>query len=38
MLLLIAGKIRVGGKLMPAFAEKLTSTDIDAILDYMQSK
>jgi len=36
--LLIAGKIRVGGKLMPAFAQKLTSTDIDAILDYLQSK
>jgi mono/diheme cytochrome c family protein len=36
--LLIAGKIRVGGKLMPSFAQKLTSTDIDALLDYMQSK
>ena len=36
--LLIAGKIRVGGKLMPAFAQKLSSTDIDAILDYLQSK
>lgn len=35
---LIAGKIRVGGKLMPAFAKKLTSSDIDAVLDYMQSK
>jgi mono/diheme cytochrome c family protein len=36
--LLIAGKIRVGGKLMPAFGKKLTSADIDALLDYMQSK
>ena len=36
--LLIAGKIRVGGKLMPAFAKKLTSADIDALLDYLQSK
>jgi mono/diheme cytochrome c family protein len=36
--LLIAGKIRVGGKLMPAFAQKLTSMDIDALLDYLQSK
>lgn len=36
--LLIAGKIRVGGKLMPSFAKKLTSADIDALLDYMQSK
>ena len=36
--LLIAGKIRVGGKLMPSFAKKLTSADIDAVLDYMQSK
>jgi mono/diheme cytochrome c family protein len=36
--LLIAGKIRVGGKLMPPFAKKLSSTDIDAILDYLQSK
>lgn len=35
---LIAGKIRIGGKLMPAFAKKLTSTDIDALLDYLQSK
>jgi mono/diheme cytochrome c family protein len=35
---LIAGKIRVGGKLMPAFAKKLTAADIDAVLDYMQSK
>ena len=35
---LIAGKIRVGGKLMPSFAKKLTSADIDALLDYMQSK
>jgi cytochrome c2 len=36
--LVIAGKIRVGGKLMPSFAKKLTSADIDAVLDYMQSK
>jgi mono/diheme cytochrome c family protein len=36
--LLIAGKIRVGGKLMPSFAKKLTSADIDAVLDYLQSK
>ena len=36
--LLIAGKIRVGGKLMPSFAKKLTSSDIDAVLDYLQSK
>ena len=36
--LLIAGKIRVGGKLMPSFAKKLTSADIDALLDYLQSK
>ena len=36
--LLIAGKIRVGGKLMPSFAKKLSSSDIDAILDYLQSK
>ena len=35
---LIAGKIRVGGKLMPSFAKKLTSSDIDALLDYLQSK
>jgi mono/diheme cytochrome c family protein len=35
---LIAGKIRVGGKVMPSFAKKLTSADIDALLDYMQSK
>lgn len=35
---LIAGKIRVGGRLMPSFAKKLTSSDIDALLDYMQSK
>ena len=35
---LIAGKIRVGGKLMPSFAQKLTAADIDALLDYMQSK
>jgi len=35
---LIAGKIRVGGKLMPSFAKKLTSADIDALLDYMQTK
>ena len=35
---LIAGKIRVGGKLMPSFAKKLTSADIDALLDYIQSK
>lgn len=35
---LIAGKIRVGGKIMPSFAKKLTSSDIDAVLDYMQSK
>jgi mono/diheme cytochrome c family protein len=34
----IAGKIRVGGKLMPSFAKKLTSADIDALLDYMQTK
>jgi cytochrome c2 len=34
----IAGKIRVGGKLMPSFAKKLTSSDIDAVLDYLQSK
>ncbi|MEO8049608.1 MAG: cytochrome c [Acidobacteriota bacterium] len=34
----IAGKIRVGGKLMPSFAKILTSADIDAILDYMQTK
>ncbi len=34
----IAGKIRVGGKLMPPFAKILTSGDIDAILDYMQTK
>ena len=36
--LLIAGKIRVGGKLMPSFAKKLTSSDIDALLDYLQTK
>ena len=36
--MLIAGKIRVGGKLMPSFAKKLTSSDIDALLDYLQSK
>ena len=36
--LLIAGKIRVGGKLMPSFAKKLTSADIDAVLDYLQSR
>ncbi len=36
--LLIAGKIRVGGKLMPSFAKKLTSSDIEAVLDYLQSK
>jgi mono/diheme cytochrome c family protein len=36
--LLIAGKIRVGGKLMPSFAKKLTSSDIDAVLDYLESK
>jgi mono/diheme cytochrome c family protein len=36
--LLIAGKIRVGGKLMPSFAKKLTSADIDALVDYLQSK
>jgi mono/diheme cytochrome c family protein len=36
--ILIAGKIRVGGKLMPSFAKKLTSSDIDAVLDYLQSK
>ncbi len=36
--LLIAGKIRVGGKLMPSFAKKLTSADIEALLDYLQSK
>jgi mono/diheme cytochrome c family protein len=36
--LLIAGKIRVGGNLMPSFAKKLTSADIDAILDYLQTK
>ncbi len=35
---LIAGKIRVGGKLMPSFAKKLTSSDIDALLDYLESK
>jgi mono/diheme cytochrome c family protein len=35
---LIAGKIRVGGKLMPSFAKKLTSSDIDALLDYLQSE
>lgn len=35
---LIAGKIRVGGKLMPSFAKKLTASDIDAVLDYLQSK
>ncbi len=35
---LIAGKIRAGGKLMPAFAQKLSSADIDAVLDYLQSK
>jgi len=35
---LIAGKIRVGGKLMPSFAKKLTPSDIDALLDYLQSK
>jgi mono/diheme cytochrome c family protein len=35
---LIAGKIRVGGKLMPSFAKKLTFADIDAVLDYLQSK
>jgi mono/diheme cytochrome c family protein len=35
---LIAGKIRVGGKVMPSFAKKLSSADIDALLDYMQSK
>lgn len=34
----IAGKIRAGGKLMPSFAKKLTSADIDALLDYLQSK
>ena len=36
--LLIAGKIRVGGKLMPSFAKKLSSADIEALLDYLQSK
>lgn|GEM_PF-6518781 len=36
--LLVAGKIRVGGKLMPSFAKKLTSSDIEAVLDYLQSK
>jgi len=35
---LIAGKIRVGGKLMPSFAKKLTAADIDAVLDYLQTK
>ena len=34
----IAGKVRVGGPLMPAFGKKLTSSEIDALLDYMQSK
>lgn len=34
----IAGKVRVGGQLMPAFGKRLTSSEIDALLDYMQSK
>lgn len=35
---LIAGKVRVGGPLMPPFNKKLTSAEIEALLDYMQSK
>jgi mono/diheme cytochrome c family protein len=31
-------KVRIGGQVMPAFAQKLTARQIDALVDYMQSK
>ena len=31
----IAGKIRVGGPLMPSFAKKLTSDSVDLVVDYI---
>jgi len=34
----IAGKIRAGGQNMPSFNKKLTSAEIDTLIDYMQSK
>lgn len=34
----IAGKIRVGGGLMPAFNKKLTASEIETLVDYMESK
>lgn len=34
----VAAKVRVGGKLMPAFGKKLTANEISALIDYMQSK
>ncbi len=34
----IAGKIRAGGQNMPNFSKKLTSAEIDTLIDYMQSK
>lgn len=34
----VSEKIKAGGVIMPAFADKLNSAEIDTLLDYMQSK
>ena len=34
----VAAKIRAGGNVMPAFGKKLTASEINALIDYLESK
>jgi len=34
----VAAKIRAGGNVMPAFGKKLTASEINAVIDYLESK
>lgn len=34
----VADKIKAGGVIMPAFADKLNDSEIDLLLDYLQTK
>jgi hypothetical protein len=34
----VAEKIRAGGVIMPAFGDKLNASEINTLLDYLQTK
>lgn len=34
----VAARVRFGGPLMPAFQKKMTATEIETLLDYMESR